>query len=66
MTWWIPLRAACGCRKSHGGANRSISHLNIQKMMGHEEFQTTYRYMSLDEDVLREAQRAHERLILRA
>lgn len=38
----------------------------IQKMMGHEEFQTTYRYMSLDEDVLREAQRAHERLILRA
>ena len=35
-------------------------------MLGHKEFETSFIYMELDEDVLREDQRAHERLILRA
>lgn len=38
----------------------------IQKMLGHESLAMGYRYMSLDEDVLREDQAAYERLILRA
>lgn len=39
---------------------------DIQQMMGHKELDTSYRYMELDEVVLREDQGAHERLILRA
>lgn len=39
---------------------------DIQKMLGHKEFSTTYLYMALDEDVLRADQKALERLILRA
>lgn len=39
---------------------------DVQKMLGHAEFATSYIYMELDEDVLREDQRAHERLVLRA
>ena len=38
----------------------------VQKMLGHESLGMGYRYMSLDEDVLREDQAAYERLILRA
>ena len=43
-----------------------IPEQDIQKMLGHKEFETSFIYMELDEDVLREDQRAHERLILRA
>ena len=43
-----------------------IPEQDIQKMLGHREFETSYIYMELDEDVLRVDQRAHERLILRA
>lgn len=39
---------------------------HIQLMLGHESLDTTFEYLSLDEDVMREDQRAHERLILRA
>lgn len=38
----------------------------VQKMLGHESLGMGYRYMSLDEDVLREDQAAYERLVLRA
>lgn len=38
----------------------------IQKMLGHESLAMGYRYMSLDEDVLREDQARLERLVLRA
>ncbi|MCI8468762.1 MAG: tyrosine-type recombinase/integrase [Eggerthellaceae bacterium] len=38
----------------------------VQKMLGHESLQTTYRYMALDEDVLREDQGRLEKLVLRA
>lgn len=37
----------------------------VQKMLGHETLNMSYRYMSLDEDVLREDQRRLERLVLR-
>lgn len=37
----------------------------VQKMLGHESLAMGYRYMSLDEDVLREDQRRLERLVLR-
>ncbi len=38
----------------------------VQKMLGHESLAMGYRYMSLDEDVLREDQARLERLVLRA
>ena len=38
----------------------------ISKMLGHASLQTSYRYMELDEDVLRELQRSLERKVLRA
>ena len=38
----------------------------VQKMLGHESLAMGYRYMSLDEDVLREDQGRLERLVLRA
>ena len=38
----------------------------VQKMLGHESLAMGYRYMSLDEDVLREDQGNLERLVLRA
>lgn len=37
----------------------------VQKMLGHETLGMSYRYMTLDEDVLREDQRRLERLVLR-
>ena len=37
----------------------------VQKMLGHESLAMGYRYMSLDEDVLREDQARLERLVLR-
>lgn len=39
---------------------------DVRKMMGHVDQEAHYRYMALDEDVLREDQRRYERLILSA
>lgn len=44
----------------------NVPEQDAQKMLGHKAFDTSYRYMTLDEEVLREDQRMHERLILRA
>ena len=35
----------------------------VQMMLGHESERTSYRYMALDEDVLREDQAAFERML---
>lgn len=51
-------------RSNTGRADVPEQH--IQLMLGHESLDTTFEYLSLDEDVMRDDQRAHERLILRA
>lgn len=38
----------------------------VAKMLGHVSVRTGYRYMTLDEDFLREKQRAYERRVMRA
>lgn len=43
-----------------------VPEAHIQKMLGHVNLETTYLYMSLDEDVLRRDQRQYERFILKA
>lgn len=49
------LQSKCGTPDSH-----------TQKMLGHVNLDTTYLYMSLDEDILRQDQRRYERFILKA
>lgn len=39
---------------------------DVQKMLGHVHFATSYQYMRLDDDVLRARQKALEKVVLRA
>lgn len=59
-----PLRLRHTFDSLHHAAKTQDS--EISKMLGHASLQTSYRYMELDEDVLRSLQRSLERKVLKA